>query len=165
MVFSLENIYIYINPSVLFYVRLLSRRLTDAVTVLSNKQPLTYGHKIYIRLWCSSLRLYKGKSQKPKYVFCSKFVCLLSRRLTDVVTVLSNQQPACPQLYVYSSADAVIPATSVEAFIEEQKKAGRMVKACNFETSPHVDHFRSHPEKYSEQLTCFLKVCMPQWVH
>lgn len=87
----------------------------------------------------------------------------VNRRLNDVVSVLSNQQPSCPQLYIYSSADTVIPAKSVESFIEEQKKAGRLVSACNFQCSPHVDHFRTFPEKYSEQLTSFLKVCMPQW--
>eukprot|EP00250_Pteridium_aquilinum_P024332 c28933_g1_i1 orf=313-1872(+) len=87
----------------------------------------------------------------------------VNRRLNDVVSVLANQQPSCPQLYIYSSADTVIPAKSVEAFIEEQKKAGHMVSACNFQCSPHVDHFRTFPEKYSEQLTSFLKVCVPQW--
>lgn len=87
----------------------------------------------------------------------------VNRRLNDVVSVLANQQPACPQLYIYSSADIVIPAKSVESFIEEQRKAGHMVRACNFQCSPHVDHFRTFPEKYSEQLTNFLKLCVPQW--
>lgn len=87
----------------------------------------------------------------------------VNRRLNAVVSVLANQQPSCPQLYIYSSADTVIPAKSVESFIEEQKKAGHMVSACNFQCSPHVDHFRAFPEKYSEQLTSFLKVCVPQW--
>ncbi|MCO5596324.1 hypothetical protein L7F22_050385 [Adiantum nelumboides] len=87
----------------------------------------------------------------------------VNRRLNDVVSVLANKQPACPQLYIYSSADSVIPAKSVESFIEEQRKAGHMVKACNFQCSPHVDHFRTNPDKYSEQLTIFLKLCVPQW--
>lgn len=87
----------------------------------------------------------------------------VNRRLSDVVSVLANQQPSCPQLYIYSSADAVIPSKSVESFIEEQKKAGHTVSACNFQCSPHVDHFRTYPDKYSEQLTSFLKVCVPQW--
>ncbi|KAI5079352.1 hypothetical protein GOP47_0004831 [Adiantum capillus-veneris] len=87
----------------------------------------------------------------------------VSRRLKDVVSVLASQQPACPQLYIYSSADIVIPAKSVESFIEEQRKAGHMVKACNFQCSPHVDHFRTFPDKYSELLTSFLKLCVPQW--
>ncbi|KAH7301035.1 hypothetical protein KP509_23G009000 [Ceratopteris richardii] len=85
----------------------------------------------------------------------------VNRRLNEIVSVLTNQQPACPQLYIYSSADIVIPAASVESFIEQQKRAGRMVQSCNFQCSPHVDHFRTFPEKYSEQLTSFLKLCMP----
>ncbi|KAH9289362.1 hypothetical protein KI387_033479, partial [Taxus chinensis] len=77
---------------------------------------------------------------------------IVDRRLSDVLGLLSNQQPKCPQLYIYSSADRVIPVESVEAFIENQKKAGHEVRACNFERSPHVDHFRNFPDLYSTQL-------------
>jgi hypothetical protein len=35
------------------------------------------------------------------------------RRLSDVMELLSSKQPKCPQLYIYSSADRVIPARSV----------------------------------------------------
>ncbi|CAN7117789.1 unnamed protein product [Brassica rapa subsp. narinosa] len=66
----------------------------------------------------------------------------VNRRLADVVETLSSSQPRCPQLYIYSSADRVIPAGQVESFIVEQRKAGHEVRACNFISSPHVDHFR-----------------------
>lgn len=85
----------------------------------------------------------------------------VKRHLNHVVSVLANKQPSCPQLYIYSSADAVIPANSVETYIAEQQKAGNIVHTCNFQSSPHVDHFRSFPEKYGEQLARFLKVCLP----
>ncbi|KAK3019048.1 hypothetical protein RJ639_003743 [Escallonia herrerae] len=49
----------------------------------------------------------------------------VNRRLSDVVGQLTSGQPSCPQLYIYSSADKVIPARSVESFIEEQQKTGR----------------------------------------
>ncbi|KAJ6353546.1 hypothetical protein OIU76_002543 [Salix suchowensis] len=48
----------------------------------------------------------------------------VNRRLSDVLSLLSSGQPSCPQLYIYSSADRVIPAGSVESFIEEQRRAG-----------------------------------------
>ncbi|RLN13378.1 transmembrane protein 53 [Panicum miliaceum] len=41
----------------------------------------------------------------------------INRRLSDVMDLLSSKQPKCPQLYIYSSADRVIPAKSVESFI------------------------------------------------
>ncbi|KAE8660944.1 putative glucose regulated repressor protein [Hibiscus syriacus] len=40
----------------------------------------------------------------------------VSRRLSGVLVVLSSGQPTCPQLYMYSSADQVIPANFVESF-------------------------------------------------
>jgi len=96
--------------------------------------------------------------------FFSVFLKLpaISERLSKVVTTLSKQQPQCPQLYIYSTADKVIPVKSVEAFIEQQRKAGHVVRSCNLQSSPHVDHFRSHPQLYSEQLSNFLKEVLPQ---
>ncbi|XP_062163621.1 uncharacterized protein LOC133870487 [Alnus glutinosa] len=84
----------------------------------------------------------------------------VSRRLSDVLGMLSSGQPSCPQLYIYSSSDRVIPAGSVESFIEKQRKAGREVRACNFVSTPHVDHFRNDPKLYTLQLTQFLEDCV-----
>ncbi|KAL5543068.1 hypothetical protein UlMin_010778 [Ulmus minor] len=84
----------------------------------------------------------------------------VNRRLADVLGLLSTQQPSCPQLYIYSSADRVIPAGSVESFIEKQRKAGHEVRACNFVSTPHVDHFRNDPKLYTSQLTQFIEDCV-----
>lgn len=83
----------------------------------------------------------------------------VNQRLSEVTSVLSKNQPPCPQLYIYSTADRIIPAESVESFMEEQNKAGKKVKACNLKSSPHVDHFRSFPDIYSKQLHSFLEEC------
>jgi len=84
----------------------------------------------------------------------------INRRLSDVMELLSSKQPKCPQLYIYSSADRVIPAKSVESFIEGQRRAGREVRACDFVSSPHVDHYRSNPGLYTSQLSNFLEECV-----
>ncbi|KAM7484852.1 hypothetical protein LguiA_000861 [Lonicera macranthoides] len=81
----------------------------------------------------------------------------VNRRLTDVMGQLKSGQPRCPQLYIYSSADKVIPAGSVESFIKEQQRSGREVRACNFISTPHVDHFRHDPKLYTSQLSQFLE--------
>ncbi|XP_044494747.1 transmembrane protein 53 [Mangifera indica] len=84
----------------------------------------------------------------------------INRRLSDLLGLLSSGQPSCPQLYIYSSADRVIPADSVESFIEKQRKAGHEVRACNFVSTPHVDHFRNDPKLYTTQLNQFLEDCV-----
>ena len=80
-----------------------------------------------------------------------------------MVSVLREGQPKCPQLYIYSSSDAVIPATEVEAFMGEQRRLGHMVIARKLQGSPHVDHFRTFPEVYMGQLRKFLGHCLPHW--
>lgn len=84
----------------------------------------------------------------------------VNQRLSNVLLQLKSGQPSCPQLYIYSSADRVIPAGSVESFIEAQQRAGRVVRSCNFKSTPHVDHFRNQPELYASQLSQFLKDCV-----
>lgn len=84
----------------------------------------------------------------------------VNQRLSNVLVQLKSGQPTCPQLYIYSSADKVIPAGSVESFIEAQQRTGRVVRSCNFKSTPHVDHFRHEPELYTTQLSLFFKECV-----
>lgn len=84
----------------------------------------------------------------------------VNKRLSDVFSVLTSQQPSCPQLYIYSSADRVIPAGYVESFIDGQRRNGHIVRSCNFISTPHVDHFRNDPKLYTSQLSQFLEECV-----
>ncbi|XP_006648289.2 transmembrane protein 53-like [Oryza brachyantha] len=83
----------------------------------------------------------------------------VNKRLEKVHSVLSEKQPSCPQFYLYSSADRVIPAECVESFIDMQKSQGQSVFAHNFVSSPHVDHYRSFPHVYAAKINEFLKIC------
>ncbi|KAK2965896.1 hypothetical protein RJ640_011143 [Escallonia rubra] len=58
--------------------------------------------------------------------------------LTNCISALSEKQPPCPQLYLYSTADKVISFQSVESFMEDQKKLGKKVESFNFGSSHHI---------------------------
>ncbi|KAL2551519.1 transmembrane protein 53 [Forsythia ovata] len=81
-------------------------------------------------------------------------------RVTKIVSALSMYQPPSPQLYLYSTADKVIPYQAVESFIEDQRRIGKQVFSFNFGSSPHVDHYRTFPDVYASQLHKFLKECL-----
>ncbi|GJP61208.1 hypothetical protein CLOP_g18397 [Closterium sp. NIES-67] len=89
-------------------------------------------------------------------------VPVVKTKLDTVTSTLASEQPQCPQLYLYSTADTVIPAQAVESFITRQRARGCTVLAKRFDWSPHVDHYRTFPEVYSAVLETFLKKCLPQ---
>ena len=66
-----------------------------------------------------------------------------------------------PHLYLYSSADLVIPASHVEGMADSREKAGvKFVEKHNFQTSPHVLHFKEFPEQYQELCVNFVRKCL-----
>ncbi|KAA0036219.1 hypothetical protein IC582_018441 [Cucumis melo] len=80
----------------------------------------------------------------------------VDKRLNNIVSVLTENQPSYPELYLYSSGDKVVPYKSIELLIEKRMKTGRKIFSYNFGMSPHVDHYRTYPDIYSSQLHKFL---------
>jgi hypothetical protein len=50
--------------------------------------------------------------------------------------------PACPQLYLYSETDALVPPEAVRRFMGEQSRRGAAVTSRCWPSSGHVEHLR-----------------------
>jgi len=66
----------------------------------------------------------------------------------------------CPELYLYSKGDNLIPYTDVDAMIEYRKKAGVTVDSMCWDDSNHAQHLRTHRESYMQQCISFVLNCM-----
>lgn len=97
-----------------------------------------------------------AKESKKTHQLIYIYIYIYIRRLCKIISILKNHQPHCPQLYLYSRADKVIPFQSLESFIKYQKGAGKKVQFFDFGSSPHVDHYRTFPDIYSLHLNKFL---------
>ena len=73
------------------------------------------------------------------------------RHLNDVFATFRS-----PQLYLYSKADQLISYEEVRGFIEERRQDGVKVTEKCWEDSPHVAHFRMHPEEYGRHVRAFI---------
>lgn len=83
----------------------------------------------------------------------------VNRRAREKINALTERPLPCPQLYLYSSGDTVVPSESIELMMEDQRRKGAKVFSYNFRTSPHVDHYRTFPDIYSSELHKFLREC------
>lgn len=62
-----------------------------------------------------------------------------------------------PQGFIYSKVDRMVDADHLQEFIEErQQRLAVPVSVLRFDDSPHVQHFRYHPEQYREFLDKFI---------
>ena len=65
--------------------------------------------------------------------------------------------PLAPQLYLHSTCDALIPPSEIHLFRKMQETRGLWTATKEWPDSPHVEHYRLHPEEYIEQLQTFVK--------
>jgi pimeloyl-ACP methyl ester carboxylesterase len=84
----------------------------------------------------------------------------ISRHLRETRAAWGQISPRVPQLYLYSTADALIPAQQVENFIDMQRLHGAEVSHHCWNDSGHCEHLRVHPEQYTRIIHSFLERCL-----
>ena len=66
-----------------------------------------------------------------------------------------------PHLYLYSSADVLVPTKHIETMADSRIKAGvPVVNKHNFGTSAHVMHFKAFPDEYRQFCVDFVRSCL-----
>ena len=66
-----------------------------------------------------------------------------------------------PQLFIFSKADKVIPASDIVEIADYRREMfGVAVDTLQFQDSDHVAHFKDHPESYTVQCNAFLEKCL-----
>jgi len=85
------------------------------------------------------------------------------KNLVTLLDAYTYFQPKCPHLFLYSKADELIPHTDVEQAIQLTTNMDIPTKERCWEDSPHVAHFRLHPDEYSGLVRDFLHDCADRW--
>ena len=78
----------------------------------------------------------------------------------DLYDDISHDRTRCPQLFLYSRADEIVPAADVAELVEARRRRGLQVKQVVWDDSPHVRHFTMHPEVYTDTCRHFAHACL-----
>ena len=76
--------------------------------------------------------------------------------IQDVHAAWQEVVPPCPKLFLYSDSDVLVDSAVIEGFMKEQAARGSVVLSKRWHESAHVDHWRTHPEEYEQQLRGFV---------
>ncbi|XP_060533469.1 transmembrane protein 53 [Cylas formicarius] len=79
---------------------------------------------------------------------------------TDPFEFLKDEVNRCPQLFIYSKNDHLIPHTDIEYFAEYRRKHGVDVKTICYERSLHVKHLPENRESYVNSVCSFINKCL-----
>jgi hypothetical protein len=79
-----------------------------------------------------------------------------ARKLEAAWEAWETWVPRVPRLFIYSTADALVPAPFVERFAREEAGRGCRVESLVFGDSEHVEHLRVHPAEYRDAVDKFV---------
>ena len=70
----------------------------------------------------------------------------------------------CPELFLFSKADYVIPHKDIGVFIDAHKNEGINVFTKCWEGSAHVRHYGKYPQEYLNEVNTFTGNCLKQYM-
>lgn len=73
---------------------------------------------------------------------------------------LMEESYSWPQLFLYSNTDTLIPAADVEKFASRRAERGVRVQMVLFTNSPHVKHYATYREVYTNTVCSFVNECL-----
>ncbi|KAM7309375.1 transmembrane protein 53-A-like [Ixodes scapularis] len=117
---------------------------------VSTKMPLRY---VVAFFWALTVWLYSTLNWVGG-------LFLNMRRHASTFDSLLEEQPLCPQLFLYSKKDAVCSHDSIAAFAEARRARGVPVEEVVWEDSPHVQHFVLNRQRYVGSVVDFMKRCL-----
>ncbi|XP_015836233.1 transmembrane protein 53 isoform X2 [Tribolium castaneum] len=99
------------------------------------------------------------KSPKPIQVV-SNYISPKKTFQSNPLENLKDDKNNCPQHFIYSKKDILIPYTDIEYFANYRKSLGIDVTTLCYETSPHVKHYTENKESYVSSVCNFLNKCL-----
>lgn len=85
---------------------------------------------------------------------------LLSPHVKHLIPDNINSPLGCPELFLYSDADHLVPDNNVKTFMKVHEEKGIKVFSKLMKGSGHVQHFKNYPEDYLNQINTFTDYCL-----
>ncbi|KAL1501267.1 hypothetical protein ABEB36_006622 [Hypothenemus hampei] len=90
----------------------------------------------------------------------SHFVARDTEHANNPFENLRIEKNRCPQLFIYSKNDDLIPHTDVESFAAYRRQLGVQVTTVCYENSLHVKHLPENRESYVSSVFQFVNKCL-----
>lgn len=85
---------------------------------------------------------------------------LLSSNIKRLIPNTITAPLGCPELFLFSDVDHLVPEKNVETFIAAHKNKGIEVFSRRWEGSGHVQHYMNYPEEYLKEVNTFTDYCL-----
>ena len=85
---------------------------------------------------------------------------LLSSTVKRLIPDTIASPLGCPELFLFSNVDHLVPENNVRTFMDAHKKKGIEVFSKLWEGSGHVQHYKNYPTEYLKEVNTFTDYCL-----